>query len=385
MDKQQMITTVGGIHMKNKIILTLASLALASVATAGEDGFKISGDMATSVFTESGKGYNAQSGYVTGGASNVGSPENNGDFSVDMAEINLEKSMGNSGVVLGIGYGRIFDHINSIISNSGDVKSTLNITNAYFHHKLGDTGLSFKLGKFGSGVGYESYNYMNNMNYTRSYAFQSMNPWFFTGVAADYAINDMFTVGAVVANTTANTDVAPNESKVMGVNATIKPMEGLTVKLNYLKGKEGGDLDNPSAANAYVDTTRMNATVMYSMNNMYDFAFHYSDLKKEDANTPAVAADQSATSMALYAGAKMEMWGAGLRYEMVTNDDGIIGGTAQNDLTVITASGWYNIDQNAVLKLEVAQTSADKKVFLDDSFQADDSMMAYGLGFMYRF
>ncbi len=370
--------------MKNKIVLTLASLAFASVAVAADDGFKITGDLATSVFTESGKG--ANSGYINSGAPSSTAAENSGDFSVDLAEINLEKTMGNSGVFLGIGYGRMFDHINPIVGGNG-VKSTLNLTNAYFHHKLGDTGLSFKIGKFASGVGYETYNFMNNMNYTRSYAFQNMNPWFFTGVSADYTVNDMVSVGAVVANSTGNLDEDNNESKHMGVNATIKPMEGLTVKLNYLTGKEGGNQDVTTAlANAdYYDTTRLNVTAMYTLNNMYDFAVHYSDLSQELADDTLAAADKNATSIALYAGAKMETWGAGVRYEMLTNEDGVVGGLADNDLDVITVTGWYNVDQNAVLKAEIAQTSSDKTGLRDDSFAADDSMMVYGLGFMYRF
>ncbi|MCC6137220.1 MAG: outer membrane beta-barrel protein [Bdellovibrionaceae bacterium] len=363
--------------MKIKLISMLSVSAFA-LSAAADEGFKISGDFASSVFVESGKGGN--SAFASAGAVGSGS-ENNGDFSVDLAEINLEKTVGNSGVVLGIGYGRMFDLINGAIdTNTSAPKATLNLTNAYFHHKVGDTGLSFKLGKFGSGVGYESYNYMNNMNYTRAYSFNSMNPWFFTGVAADYTINEMVAVGLVVANSTANTDIDDNESKYTGVNATIKPMEALSVKLNYLVGREGS-VDNVN----YLDTTRLNATVGYAINNMFDVAFHYSDLKKEDAAATAVLADSNATSMALYAGAKMETWGAGLRYEMVSDDDGLLFGAADNEVSVATVTGWYNVDQNAVLKAEIASTSADKQIFVDDSFAADDAMMTYGLGFLYRF
>lgn len=366
--------------MKSKIVLTLASLAFASVAAATEDGFKISGDFASSVFMESGSGKNK--GFASTGA--ISGTENSGDFSVDMAEVVLEKSMGNSGVVLGIGYGRMFDLINASVGTGASApKSTLNLTNAYFHHKLADTGLSFKLGKFASGVGYESYNYMNNMNYTRAYSFNKMNPWFFTGIAADYTINDMVSVGAVVANSAYNLDTDENQSKHMGVNATVKPMEGLTLKVNYLLGKDGDIPAGGALASAitYQDTTRINATAMYTMG-MYDFAFHYSDLSKEPLPS---GTKTNAKSMALYAGAKMDVWGAGLRYEMVNDKDGMLFGTADNKMNVITATGWYNVDQNAVLKLEIASTSADKKVFMDKDGAGKDSMSTYGLGFMYRF
>ncbi len=376
--------------MKNKIVMTLATLAFASVATAGEDGFKISGDIATSVFLESGKGANAN-GNGTGAPTLAPfNGENSGDFSVDQMEIQLEKAMGNSGIVVGIGYGRLFDTINNT-TFGGAPKSTLNLTNAYFHHKVGDTGLTFKLGKFAANMGHESYSYMNNLNYTRSYAFTDLNPFFFTGLNADYTINEMISVGALVSNQAGNSDYDDNESKHMGVYGMIKPIEGLSIKLNYLTGRDGGDQASAAATPAnqdYYDTTRINATVAYTLNSMIDLAFNYTDLSKEGADDTAALTDVEATSMALYAGYKMEMWGAGLRYEMVSDDDGLVFGptaAGSNDVSVITATGWYNVDQNAVLKLEIASTSADEQVFVDDEGVADDAMMAYGLGFMYRF
>ncbi len=368
--------------MRNKIVMTLATLAFASVAVAAEDGFKISGDIATSVFLESGKGDNVN-------ANGTGAPtlvpfngENSGDFSVDQMELQLEKAMGNSGIVVGIGYGRLFDTINNT-TFGGAPKSTLNLTNAYFHHKVGDTGLTFKLGKFAANMGHESYSYMNNLNYTRSYAFTDLNPFFFTGLNADYTINEMISVGALVSNQAGNSDYDDNESKHMGVYGMIKPIEGLSIKLNYLTGRDGA-----TDGVDYRDTTRINATVAYTLNSMIDLAFNYTDLSTEDAADPSTLPDVEATSMAVYAGYKMEMWGAGLRYEMVSDDDGLVFGatpSGSNDVSVITATGWYNVDQNAVLKLEIASTSADEQVFFDDEGQADDAMMAYGLGFMYRF
>ena len=189
-------------------------------------------------------------------------------------------------------------------------------------------------------------------------------------------------------------DEDENESKHMGVNATIKPMEGLTLKLNYLTGRDGGNNDVTQGLNAdYRDTTRLNVTAMYTMNSMYDFALHYSSLATEKADSTTTLFDEEVTSIALYAGAKMETWGAGLRYEMVQDDDdqnffpgSAADGTFDNSYSAITVTGWYNVDTNAVLKAEIAQHSADKVgSFADDTDVDDDSMMTYGLGFMYRF
>lgn len=369
--------------MRLKLISMLAISAFA-VSASADEGFKISGDVASSVFIESGKG--ANNGFASTGAMSSHASETSGDFSLDMVEINLEKTVGNTGVVLGLGFGRMFDHINYLIGVNGAApRSSLNITNAYVHHTVGETGLVFKVGKFASSYGYESYRYMNNSNYTRSYAFNSMNPWFFTGVAADYTVNDMVSVGALVANGDINLDTDENQSKHMGVNVTVKPMEGLGIKLNYLTGKQGDITAVPAlgvAALGYNDTTRINGTISYDINSTFDVAFNYTAFTLE----PVAGGNESeTTSMALYANGKWETYGFGVRYEMIADDDALVFAQADNEVSVVTVTGWYNLDQNAALKLEVASSSSDKLAFVDDKGAADDAMMTYGLGFLYRF
>ncbi|MCB9072990.1 MAG: outer membrane beta-barrel protein [Bdellovibrionaceae bacterium] len=367
--------------MRLKLISMLAISAFAFNAAA-EEGFKISGDFASSVFVNSGKDQNPNVPNSSGSIGSATNRENSGDFSVDMAEINVEKTMGDSSVVLGIGYGRIFDYINSTIDGlTGKPKSTLNLTNAYFQHKFGDTGLSFKLGKFeADGYNHETYNYMDNMNYTRSYAFSYMGPFYFTGLEANYMINEMFNVGAVVANTAvSSTDTDSNKTKVAGVKVNAKLMEGLTARVSYLRGEEGA-LTAPTWLTSLSDTTRLNGTIAYSLDNMYDFAFNYADFTVK----PSGGTSAKINSMSLYAGAKMEMFGGGLRYEMVNDKDGFLGST-DNKIKVLTVSAWYNIDQNASLKAEFASSKADAQMFKKDDGAASDSMSAYGLGFLYRF
>lgn len=61
-------------------------------------------------------------------------------------------------------------------------------------------GIDWKVGVFNTVVGYESFDAGNNPNYTRSWAW-AVEPTEHTGVLASYAINDMFSVSAGVANT----------------------------------------------------------------------------------------------------------------------------------------------------------------------------------------
>ena len=88
----------------NKVISTLAVLAFANVAVAEQDGFKISGDFATSIFSETGD--RANGAYPSTGAvgvSNAAGVTNGNDdsFSIDQAELQIEKAMGNSSIHMG--------------------------------------------------------------------------------------------------------------------------------------------------------------------------------------------------------------------------------------------------------------------------------------------
>ncbi|MBY0316954.1 MAG: porin [Bdellovibrionales bacterium] len=375
--------------MINKLVVALSTLALSATAVAETDGFKLSGDFAASAFHTSAKNNassTAQPGFGTGAiglgaASGNASASNSGDFSVDMAELNLEKGMGDTTIVMGLGFGRVFDRINSSLDSNGDIKSTLNLTNAYLAHKFGDSGFSARVGKFESFLGYETYNYSENMNYTHGHAFNFTMPWYMTGLNVNYAMN-MFDFGVYAVNTTANIDADENSNKHLGASVGVTPIEGLKVKLNYLSGHDGGT--GFAIAATEQSTQTMNGIVSYSFNNMLDVAFQYVNKSMEPTTG---GTETEISSMALYAGYKMEMWGIGARYEMLDDKDGMAFGAASvdNKVNSITVTGWYNFDQNASVKLEYASHSSDKAIFNDDNGAADDKLSSYGVGVSYRF
>jgi len=61
-------------------------------------------------------------------------------------------------------------------------------------------GLDFKIGRFNSVIGYESFDSANNPNYTRSYGY-TMEPTEHTGVLASYQCNKLVSFSAGIANT----------------------------------------------------------------------------------------------------------------------------------------------------------------------------------------
>lgn len=365
-------------------------MALAVLATAGaaqaDEGFKISGDFAASYFLESGAGGN-NPGLV-----------NHDNIQVDQVELNIEKMMGNSSIHMGIMYGAVNSGFNAITdsvtgagSGAGNIKNTLNLTNAYFAHNF-DFGLGLKVGRMATFMGSEDYHMMNNNNYNFSYGFTNLVPKFLTGLALDYNVNDMVnvalyavnTAGTVTGSADANSDGDGNKNTSFGLSVGVTAVENLVLKVNYLTGKEG-----PTTALGKQDI--MELVAKYTMD-AFNFGLDYTSRSFELDATGSEK--QTTNSIAGYVGWAQEGYGASLRYEMFDDPDGIVtnGGTVgtknsarDNDLSVITISGYYDMDTNARLKLEVAQTSSDKKIFVDGDGAADDSNTYYGAALMYRF
>jgi hypothetical protein len=64
-------------------------------------------------------------------------------------------------------------------------------------------GIDWKVGVFNSPIGYESFDAINDPNYTRSWGY-AVEPTAFTGVLGTYKINDQWAVSAGIANTANN-------------------------------------------------------------------------------------------------------------------------------------------------------------------------------------
>jgi hypothetical protein len=109
-----------------------------------------------------------------------------------------------------------------------------NITQAYLTWKPAMVkGLTLDLGQFGTPFGAEVAESWRNMNYSRGALYYAMQPFWHTGLKANYAINDMFAVNALVVNGV-NTAFENNKSPSIGVQALITPMDELFIAAGYL-------------------------------------------------------------------------------------------------------------------------------------------------------
>ncbi len=380
----------------NKLIVILASLSFTVSAFAQEMSgekkpFSISGDFAASMsFYDS---ENTSAG--------VQNPNNNhDDFNIDLVEIDLEKNWSKSKLHLSIGYGSTAVGamgVNTFLLSPPT--NTVNLMNGYYHMDT-SYGLGFTFGKFESPVGHESYNHMDNAQYTRSYGFM-LAPFFSTGAKISYAM-DMWSAGLIFSNGSGRSVDGRDNNKTMALVVDVDPMENLHIDLNYVTGTEGDATSSVAAAGA-LSTHQINIldiSAAYMVNEMFDVALNYIDHGQKAS--AAGSTENKATSIAAYANANFGMFGLGLRYEQLDYDYGVLlynglaaGLTApatgtpgtDNSISSITVAAKAEIDQNALVMLEYRMDSADDNgTFIDsDGATATDSFNTITASLMYRF
>jgi Putative beta-barrel porin-2, OmpL-like. bbp2 len=94
-------------------------------------------------------------------------------------------------------------------------------------------GLTLDLGQFYTIYGAEVAESWRNMNYSRGALYYAMQPFWHTGLRANYKINDMIALNALVVNGV-NTAFEGNKSPSLGIQALFTPTPELFFALGYL-------------------------------------------------------------------------------------------------------------------------------------------------------
>ncbi len=362
------------------LIMILASLSftVSAVADDHEMGgekkpFSIFGDFAGSIQFLSSEG--------------VGT--NHDEFNFDLAEINLEKNWSASKLHLSLGFGETAAAVNPIISG-GTPTNALNIMNAYYGLTT-SYGLGFMFGKFESPIGHERYNHMDNPNYGRSYGF-NLTPYFQTGLGLSYG-QPMWKVGFIASNGNGFETDTNDNNKTMALTVDVDPIENMHFDLNYVTGTQANSTTCQGTGNC-TQIAVLDFSWTWAINEMLDVALNYVD------NSVNAGTDEKANSIAAYVNGNFGMFGAGLRYEMYSYDDGAqyfngVGTSANpganavtgtdNSINAITLTVKAEIDQNALALLEYQMDSSDDKIWNDKDGTATDSQNKITAAVMYRF
>lgn len=339
---------------------------------------------------------------------NNGSPVHD-DFIGDLVQFSMEKNWGKSNFFMTIGYGRTANAVNgpSVADVAGTtLVNNINVLQAFYKYTT-SYGLGATFGKFESPVGHETYNHMDNSQYTRTYGF-ALAPFFNTGARVEYG-QDMWKAGLIVSNGSGMETDFRDKNKTMALVVDVDPIENLHIDLNYVTGTEG-DSTGGVVANAPISSHQIaiiDASVGYMINEMFDVAVNYIGQTQEAS--AAGSTEFEATSLSVYGNANFGMFGLGLRFEQFDYDNGFLaynglggdygsagfatgglganalGAVADNSITAFTLAARAEIDQNAMFLLEFRQESSDENIWNDDDGNITDSQSILTAAFMYRF
>jgi hypothetical protein len=131
-----------------------------------------------------------------------GDDKRNG-FNLNVVKLSLEKAMDESEWASGYKVDLLFgpDAVGYNPSSNGDSDESFAIKQAYvaLRTPVGN-GIDWKFGVFDTIIGYESFDAVNNPNFTRSWGY-AIEPTQHTGVLGTYRINDNLSISAGAANT----------------------------------------------------------------------------------------------------------------------------------------------------------------------------------------
>lgn len=123
---------------------------------------------------------------------------------------------------------------------------TSNITQAYLTWKPVDK-LTLDLGQFYTLFGAEVAESWRNVNYSRGGLYYAMQPFWHTGLKANYAITDKIGVNAMIVNGV-NSSFEGNKSPTVGVQVVATPIDELFIAAGFMGGLHPRDGDDETSA-----------------------------------------------------------------------------------------------------------------------------------------
>jgi len=247
-----------------------------------------------------------------------------------------------------------------------------NITQAYATWKPLDK-LTLDMGQFGTIYGAEVAESWRNLNYSRGGLYYAMQPFWHTGLRANYAINDKISVNGLVVNGV-NTAFENNKSPSLGLQALVTPIDELMIAVGYL-----GAL-NPSAGG------ERNS----NFDNFFDLVgtLTIGDFKtvlNADYNLYKLAGEsENWWGVSVAPGYSFTNWiGAAVRVEYLMDSAGILFGARDSSLTTLTGTLDIKPIPNSgavVLRPEFRYELTSDKYFVNNDNNPDDKFWSAHLG-----
>ncbi len=180
-------------------------------------------------------GTKGATGNISGGENYTFFAPDNNSFSIGMANIILEKSVGNTSFVSDLSFGPRGGSSSIGVESLAD--GSFHIQNLYVSHSFSDA-VTLTAGFMGTFVGYEVISPAANFNYSTSHLF-SWGPFQNAGIKLDFALSDRFGLMVGIFNDW-NTYSDPTKSKDIGLQLSYNVSDGSDIYLNFITGKESG-------------------------------------------------------------------------------------------------------------------------------------------------
>ncbi|WP_111682215.1 outer membrane beta-barrel protein [Winogradskyella tangerina] len=240
-------------------------------------------------------------------------------------------------------------------SATGDIVNQL-----YAYWNVSET-VTLTIGNFNTFLGYEVISPVANFNYSTSYLF-SYGPFSHTGLKADFAVSEDFSIMVGVFNDTDLTEFNPTGDYAAGAQLGYKDQF-----LNVLYDPSFFEIDYTGGFNISDD-------FFLGINAAY--------LSLEDDAGGFMGA-------ALYPQYTVsDTFALGLRAEYFAEDEnfGAIGtGVADSSVFTATLTGNFTIEEDLIIKPEIRLDSASDNAFIDNDLAATKSLGSFLLAAVYKF
>ncbi|WP_422107269.1 outer membrane beta-barrel protein [Winogradskyella sp.] len=249
------------------------------------------------------------------------------------------------------------------IDDDGDasISGTGNIVNQLYAYWNVSESVTLTFGNFNTFLGYEVISPVPNFNYSTSYLF-SYGPFSHTGLKADFAVSEDFSIMVGVFNNTDLTEFNPTGDYAAGAQLGYKDQY-----LNVLYDPNFFEID-------YTGGFNITDEFFLGINAAY--------LSLEDDAGGFMGA-------ALYPQYTVsETFAIGFRGEYFAEDEnfGAIGtGVADSSVFAATLTGNITIEEDLIIKPEIRFDSASDDAFIDNDLAATKSLGSFLLAAIYKF
>jgi Putative beta-barrel porin-2, OmpL-like. bbp2 len=298
-------------------------------------------------------------------------------FTVDLAELvfNRDATVGGVGYRLKLSAGETAKFIHA--SGLGDSNDSFDVTEAYIDYvaPLGK-GLKLQFGKFVTFAGAEVIEARDNMNYSRGLLFNYAIPFTHTGLLVGYPFSDKVNANFYVVNGWDNFNDEGN-SKTLGLNVNITPVEQLSLAVNFLNGREVGGATGG-------DTNRFLSDTVITVNPAKNLTFVVNtDYATQSAAAPD-GSDAKWYGVAAYVKYGFsDLFSTAVRGEYFKDPDGVRTGMVQT-VKEVTFTPEFNVAKNLIVRPEYRHDWSNKDAFDSQHGTFDKkSQDTVALGVMY--